>query len=335
MSHAVFAAPAPEKLHPTQLAAIDRLLLAALKDGPHAVRRAIKRIIETFPQWTRGNCWRRLRQLRRRPEFAVPAVPANSGAAAPPAAPANPRPIRRPPARGWSAAEKGQLLSCTGYEPVKKIAQRLGRSEAALRFRLGALGVSARVKDGHSLGALRELLRVSPKRLRFLIGTGLLRVRDGRISAASFAAYFERQRASLDTAAVERFAAAQKTKADGYSWKRAAAILGVGIERIHELLCAGVLKVVDPFVTERQFGEFCKKHGSQINLALLPPQTVRWLQGYGLKPPVDGERTLSKAQKHTLQLHQCRCGKEIAGNAYFKHIKACKIANSKARGAAA
>ena len=61
-----------------------------------------------------------------------------------------------------------------GYEPVNKIAQRLNRSVRAVRFRLSALGMSAKVSDGRPLRALRKLLRVSPVRLRQLIGSGML-----------------------------------------------------------------------------------------------------------------------------------------------------------------
>ena len=62
----------------------------------------------------------------------------------------------------WTPADDDRLLNWAGYEPVKKIAQRLGRSDRAVRFRLGALGISAKVTDGWSLRALRKMLRVSP-----------------------------------------------------------------------------------------------------------------------------------------------------------------------------
>jgi len=54
----------------------------------------------------------------------------------------------RPASRAWTAEEDARLLDWAGYEPVNKIAQRLGRSVRAVRFRLGALGMSARVSDG-------------------------------------------------------------------------------------------------------------------------------------------------------------------------------------------
>ena len=52
--------------------------------------------------------------------------------------------------------------------------------------------MSAKVTDGWSLRALQKLLRVGPARLRYLIGHGLLRVRDAHITAASLAAFCEK-----------------------------------------------------------------------------------------------------------------------------------------------
>src|SRR6516162_7452671 len=48
-----------------RLAAIDQMLLAAMQQGPAKKREAINRILELVPNWTRGDCWRRIRQLRK------------------------------------------------------------------------------------------------------------------------------------------------------------------------------------------------------------------------------------------------------------------------------
>ena len=93
----------------------------------------------------------------------------------------------------WTPADDDRLLNLAGYEPVPKIAQRLGRSVRAVRFRMGALGMSAKVTDGWSLRALQKLLRVGPARLRYLIGHGLLRVRDAHITAASLAGILRKE----------------------------------------------------------------------------------------------------------------------------------------------
>jgi hypothetical protein len=198
---------------------------------------------------------------------------------------------------------------------------------------MAALGMSAKVSDGWSLRSLRKLLRVSPKRIRFLIGTGRLRVRDCRVTATSFADLFESQRASLDSGADARFATAQEKCEEGYSWDRTDAILGLTVEHVQSLICSGTLKVVDPFVTDRQFEEFCKKHGNEINLSLLDPATARWLVNeYGVPQPLSNSAVASRAQKHALTVRGCECGKKIAGNAYFRHVKSCEVANNAATG---
>ena len=99
----------------------------------------------------------------------------------------------------WTAEEDACLLYWAGYDPVNKIAQRLGRSVRAVRFRLGALGMSAKVSDGWSLTQLRKLLRMSLARLRYLIGTGILRVRDSRITTESILALCSNNGLSLSS----------------------------------------------------------------------------------------------------------------------------------------
>ena len=54
-----------------QLAAIDQLLIAGIKHGPAKKRDAINRILELVPEWTRGDCWQRIRHLRKTPELAA------------------------------------------------------------------------------------------------------------------------------------------------------------------------------------------------------------------------------------------------------------------------
>ena len=48
-----------------QLAAIDQLLMAGIKLGPAKKREAINRVLDLVPEWTRGDCWWRIKQLRR------------------------------------------------------------------------------------------------------------------------------------------------------------------------------------------------------------------------------------------------------------------------------
>ena len=54
-----------------RLAAIDQLLIAGIKHGPAKKREAINRILELVPEWRRGDCWQRIRHLRKAPELAA------------------------------------------------------------------------------------------------------------------------------------------------------------------------------------------------------------------------------------------------------------------------
>src|SRR5271157_4225701 len=216
-----------------QLAAIDQLLIAGIKLGPAKKRDAIKKILELVPGWTREDCWRRIKELRKTPECARvaeghPNRAKSSGEAGP---------VRRSPPVPWTPEDDEVLFRLAGSEPVKKIAQRLRRTERAVRFRLGALGLSAKVTDGWSFRGLRKMLRISSARLRYLVGTGMLRVRDPRISASSLAILCDKIRESLDSSAVERIAAL--ANGDGaYSWERAANLLGVPVAQIQACIWA-------------------------------------------------------------------------------------------------
>ena len=158
-----------------QLATIDQLLAAGMKQGSAKKKDAIKKVLRLVPGWTREQCWRRIRHLRRVSRFQDPAERHPNKRKSSVEA----DPLRRPlAALPWTPADDGRLLNFAGYEPVKKIAQRLGRSERAVRFRLGALGMSAKVTDGWSLRGLQKILRMRHTKLRQFVGTGMIRVRD-------------------------------------------------------------------------------------------------------------------------------------------------------------
>lgn len=310
-----------------QLAAIDQMLVAGIKQGPAKKRDAINRILELAPEWSRGDCWQRIRSLRKTPELLPPEERPRKTRESHEAIT-----VRRPASRPWTPADDDRLLNWAGYEPVKKIAQRLGRSPRAVRFRLGALGISARVTDGWSLRALRKMLHVSPARLRYLIGNGMLRVRDPRISPSSLAVLCHQDRASVEPSVRDRVAAALLKGEEGYMWERAADLIGVTVAQVQSWICAGQLRVVDTFVTDRSFEEFCKKHGGEVNTTLMDPATAKWLVNeYRVPDSASEGRAVSRAQKHALTIRTCKCGKKIAGNVYFKHIKSCSAATGEAK----
>jgi len=321
------SAPGQKGNNPSkQLAAIDRLLIAGIKQGPAKKREAINRILELVPGWTRGDCWRRIQHLRKTtPELAAleehsPNRANRSGEKGP---------VRRSPSLPWTPEDDDKLFTWAGYEPVKKIAQRLGRSERAVRFRLGARGISAKVTDGLSLRGLRKMLHVSPARLRYLIGSGMLRVRDPRISASSLALLCDTVRTSLESSAIEGIAAALANGDEAYSWERVANLLGVPQTRVQVWISAGQLRLVDTFVTDRSFEEFCKKHGEEFSDLLIDAPTAKWLVSeYGVSESAVNGGSVSRARKHALVVRTCKCGRKIAGNPYFRHVKVCRITNA-------
>jgi len=304
-----------------QLAAIDQLLMAGIKLGPAKKREAINRVLELVPEWTRGDCWQRINDLRRAARRAAreerqPARVKEHGETAA---------ARRPASRPWTPVDDDRLLNLAGYETAKRIAQRLDRSVRAVRFRMAALGISARVTDAWSLRALRKMLRVRSSRLSYFIGNGLLKVRDARISASSLAAFCEQNQPSVGPSAVERVTASRVKGGEGYTWERAADLLGVTVAQIQVWISAGQLRLVDTFVTDRSFEEFCRKHGDKLNLALIDPATAKWLVSeYGVSQSATNGTTVSHVQKHAVVTRACDCGRKIAGNAYFRHVRTCK-----------
>ena len=305
-------------INPRLLPAIDQLLIAGIKLGPRKKHDAINKILQLVPEWKRGDCWRRIRQLRRTSALATPDAiqdseePGNNGSS------------HRPFSRPWLPEDDDKLLDWAGYEPVTKIAQRLGRSVRAVRFRLGALGMSARVKDGWSQRGLRKLLRVSRARLRDLVASGMLRVRDPRITASSLAVVCEREIQAIDTCAIH-MPTHVIGEEEAYSWKRAAKVLAITVENVQSLISTGQLKLMDTFVTDRSFEDFCRKHGNQINMTLIDPATKKWLMSeYGVSETADS-KILPRAQKHALVIRECRCGRKIAGNVYFRHVRHCRL----------
>jgi hypothetical protein len=306
----------PAAINPRLLPAIDQLLIAGIKLGPNKKHEAINKILKLVPEWKRGDCWRRIRQLRRTPALASEAPKElkntdENGSS------------HRTPSRPWLPEDDAKLLDLAGYEPVNEIAERLGRSERAVRFRLGALGMSARVTDGWSQRALRKLLRMSRTRLRQLVADGILRVRDPRITRTSLAAYATTYQ-SVHPSSTSASSVSPSLPAGPFSWKRAAKSLNVQVEDVQKLISAGQLKLVDTFVTDRAFEEFCRRHGSAINMALIDPSIKKWLiSEYGIPDQVE-ERKLPRAQKHALIVRACKCGRKIAGNVFFRHVRHCR-----------
>ncbi len=344
---------------------LDRILIVGMKHGPRGVREATNKVLALRAGLTRADCWKRLRSLRGSgnrnypaPRFwpagvkellregyrqggetkrealkalreLYPGVPSNTPSRFARRQGWLPKSNQRR-RRLWTEREERRLWELAGYEPASRIAERLGRSEGAVRFHLKSLGLSVRVKDGWSFRALQEMLHVGPSKLRRFIADGSLRVRDPRISGESLATLWERTMASPDSSAgpseTERLGKKLRRRRHGYSWGSAAKLLGVDVEQVQCWIARGELRIVDGFVTERAFQDFCGKRGSELNSALVGKEVRDWLtEGYSL--PVSSPKdtaAMPPTERHALVVHRCpACRRQIRGNIYFRHVKNC------------
>ena len=84
----------------------------------------------------------------------------------------------------------------------------------------------------------------------------------------------------------------------------------VTVAQVQNLISGSQLKLLDLFVTDRSFEEFCRTHGGEIHTSLMDPATAKWLASeYGVSGSGNG-RIVSRAQKHTLVTRTCKCGRK-------------------------
>ena len=134
MSYALLRKDGCAKIASERLALIDRLLIEGIRIGSVSKRRAINKVLREFPEFTRGDCWQRIRYLRKNPGAGSLRVCQCDRVTSV----SKTGPNRRPVARQWTEADDDKLLNLAGYERVDKIGQRLSRSVRAVRFRLCA-----------------------------------------------------------------------------------------------------------------------------------------------------------------------------------------------------
>ncbi len=353
---------------------MDRILIVGMKHGPQGIREATNKVLALRAGLKRADCWKRLRLLRETGNGSYP-VPRSWPAEVKellrtgyqqggekkrqaikavrelyPGLPSNtpsrfahrqgwiPKSTQIRGRRPWTEREERKLWELAGYETASRIAERLGRSEGAVRFRLKSIGLSVKVKDGWSFRALQEMLHVGPSKLRRFVADGSLRVRDPRISSKSLSTAWECRVGSRETppefASVEAIRQRLRKNLGGCSWGSAAKLLGVDVAQVRAWIVEGRLKIVDGFVTERAFQDFCKKHGSELNSALLGNEVRAWLvQGYSLPVHANaGASSIPGNQKHALVVRRCPgCRRPMRGNIFFRHIKTCRRRQSTER----
>ena len=115
---------------------------------------------------------------------------------------------------------------------------------------------------------------------------------------------------------------------DGYKQLEVSGDLGVSPATVRRWMVLGWLNLRGRRITDRSFRQFCREHGSEINFDNLSKDMKSWLtdeMGLTRDPSAAVPDKWYSIRKHALRTKSCpRCGREIRGNAYYRHIKACR-----------
>ncbi len=257
----------------------------------------------------------------------------------------------------WSENEDRILLNLAGYKTSRVIAKILHRSEAAVRYRLMLQGKSSRVHlEGFARHALALDLHLASSTIQRLIAEGLLEVRDPRITRESLDNLCKSGRLDAMRQNGAQPSDSPSARPDGEEsilavsdpparnstglsaslwkssrakrvWAEAAKSLSMTPEMVQKYIARGVVKLYDPTITEKSLRNFCRRYGSLINYDFLNRETREWLEGSMDLVRTAGEsvsRRLAPQRKHARLVRQCtKCGREIRGNAFFRHAKRC------------
>lgn len=305
--------------------------------GWQGKRNAIMQLLKRHPDWRPHVVWQRARKIGL---------------------------VQMVPQRGqersglkWTEEDHRVLMDLAGYKSVRMIAKMLHRSEAAIRYHLAALGESSRVhKEGYARSALAKELHISIGAIRRFIASGLLEVRDPRITRESMDRLKKSERLSaiqhvesmqvmsppmtyasnnkmqsvLSPAATDSANSTHlpgKISRGNRVWSELAASLEISAKAVRSLIGRGVLRFYDPTITEVSLRQFCRRHGSLIRGEYLSRETREWLKNSMDWVPAAGEMTshqLEPLRKHAGIIRQCvNCGRSVRGNAFFRHVSRC------------
>lgn len=318
----------------------DQLLRIGYESGVLGKREVIRALLNRHPDWRPYVIWKRASRLGL---------------------------IQRKTKRGeerrrhnWSEDDDRILLNLAGEKSLRVIARILHRSERAVCCRLALLGKKTRVQlDGYARRALAEELHMGRRTIQKLIVEGFLEVRDPRITPVSLASLRKSRLLMGSLFDTTGEGAAQGAEDAGVMtgcngsppasgattampprssrakqlWAEIARTLNVGVKTVEDLIAQGLLKLYDPRITEGSFKKFCRRHGAIINYDFLNRETKEWLRrsmdldrGRG----ADVAKRLMVLRKHAMVVRECtKCGREIRGNAFFRHRGMCGQDNSR------
>lgn len=313
----------------------DELLRSGYAQGWAGKKEAVRELLRRHPDWRPHVVWKRAahlglvqRSLKRYQERSQHA---------------------------WSEHDDQILLNLAGYKEVAVIGKMLHRSTHAIRSRLSRLGKSSRVhKEGYAQRALSEELHLGSRTIRKLIAWGLLEVRDPRITKQSLkelnsststpvaddqqepiAADLQTFPATVNSAEGPEIlssnpdlikpGSSKSSRADRV-WSDTATQLGLSLQTIKHYVTQGKLKLYHPRITERSLRNFCRRYGSLVNYGFLNRETRDWLESSLDFARKGGEALagqLKTRRKHAEVVRNCACGREIRGNAFFRHARRC------------
>jgi hypothetical protein len=98
--------------------------------------------------------------------------------------------LSRPKARPWSETDVNHLLwSIDSNASLALIAQRLGRTVAAVRKKLRDSGYTAESLGGYKVKEVADMFSVPPARVQYWVAEKLLLTKGGRITDSSFSKF--------------------------------------------------------------------------------------------------------------------------------------------------